>query len=124
MARRIYAGCFRGSLWFLCVLEGPTWRSLPGSPAPQESLWHHMVLFRPPEGADAAFKPIREFRKPLLEVIAPMPYTAMQSLFDALVPPGLQWHWKGHFVNRPSKLAINRHLAAAALGVHLAPGQG
>jgi hypothetical protein len=50
----------------------------------------------PLEGADAAFKPIREFRKPLLEVIAPMPYTAMQSLFDDLVPPGLQWYWKGH----------------------------
>jgi hypothetical protein len=64
----------------------------------------------PPEGADAAFKPVREFRKPLLEVIAPMPYTAMQSLFDDLVPPGLQWYWKGHFVNRPSKEAIDRHL--------------
>jgi hypothetical protein len=64
----------------------------------------------PLEGADAAFKPIREFRKPLLEVIAPMPYTAMQSLFDDLVPPGLRWYWKGHFVNRPSKGAIDRHL--------------
>jgi hypothetical protein len=64
----------------------------------------------PLEGADAAFKPIREFRKPLLEVIAPMPYTAMQSLFDDLVPPGLQWYWKGHFINQPSKEALDRHL--------------
>jgi FAD/FMN-containing dehydrogenase len=39
-----------------------------------------------------------------------MPYTAMQSLFDALVPSGLQWYWKGHFVDRPSKEAVDRHL--------------
>ena len=64
----------------------------------------------PLERADAAFKPVRAFRKPLLEVVGPMPYTAMQSLFDALLPPGLQWYWKGHFVNRPSKEAIDRHL--------------
>jgi hypothetical protein len=64
----------------------------------------------PPEDADAAFKPVRAFRKPLLELVGPMPYTAMQSLFDALVPPGLQSYWKGHFVNRPTKEAINRHL--------------
>jgi FAD binding domain-containing protein/berberine-like enzyme len=64
----------------------------------------------PPERADAAFKPIRAFRRPLLEVVGPMSYPAMQSLFDALIPPGLQWYWKGHFVNRPSKAAIARHL--------------
>jgi FAD binding domain/Berberine and berberine like len=63
-----------------------------------------------PERADAVFKPIREFRKPLLEVVGPMPYTAMQSLFDPLVPPGLQWYWKGHFMGRPTKEAIDRHL--------------
>ncbi len=64
----------------------------------------------PPERADAAFKPVRAFRKPLLEVVGPMPYTAMQSLFDPLVPPGLQWYWKGHFADRPTKEAIDRHL--------------
>jgi FAD binding domain/Berberine and berberine like len=64
----------------------------------------------PPERAEAAFKPIREFRKPILEVVGPMPYIAMQSLFDDLVPSGLQWYWKGHFVNRPTGEAIDRHL--------------
>jgi hypothetical protein len=64
----------------------------------------------PPERAEAAFKPIREFRKPILEVVGPMPYIAMQSLFDDLVPSGLQWYWKGHFVKRPTGEAIDRHL--------------
>src|ERR1700730_1307043 len=90
-------------------------KALPADPFPAHL--HHKNLCGiiwcysgPPEGADAAFKPIREFRKPLLEVIAPMPYTAMQSLFDALVPSGLQWYWKGHFLNRPTKEEIERHL--------------
>ena len=68
----------------------------------------------PPEHADAAFKPIRTYRKPLLEVVGPMPYTAMQSLFDDLVPSGLQWYWKGHFMtDRPKK----RSIATWSLGV-------
>jgi FAD/FMN-containing dehydrogenase len=90
-------------------------KALPADPFPAHL--HHKNLCGiiwcysgPPEDADAAFKPIREFRKPLLEVIAPMPYTAMQSLFDALVPSGLQWYWKGHFLSRPTKGEIDRHL--------------
>ena len=90
-------------------------RAQPGDPFPVHL--HGKILCGiiwcysgPPEHADAAFEPIRAFRKPLLEVVAPMPYTAMQSLFDALVPSGLQWYWKGHFVGRPSKEAIDCHL--------------
>lgn len=90
-------------------------RAQPGDPFPVHL--HGKILCGviwcysgPPERADAAFEPIRAFRKPLLEVVEPMPYTAMQSLFDALVPSGLQWYWKGHFVDRPSKEAIDRHL--------------
>ena len=90
-------------------------RAQPGEPFPVELhgkalcgiIWCYSG---PPEDADAAFKPVRAFRKPLLEVVGPMPYTAMQSLFDALVPPGLQWYWKGHFVDRSSKEAIDVHL--------------
>ena len=90
-------------------------RAQPGDPFPAHL--HGKILCviiwcysGPQDRADAAFKPIRAFRKPLLEVVGPMPYTGMQSLFDALVPPGLQWYWKGHFVDRPSKEAIDRHL--------------
>ena len=25
----------------------------------------------------------------------PMPYPALQTMFDALIPPGLQWYWRG-----------------------------
>ena len=36
--------------------------------------------------------------KPIIDWAQPMPYTALQSLFDALYPKGLQWYWKGDFV--------------------------
>jgi hypothetical protein len=75
-------------------------RAQPGDPFPAHL--HHKNLCGvgwcyagPPENADGAFKCIRAFRKPLLELVGLMPYTAMQNLFDPLVSPGLQWYWKG-----------------------------
>src|SRR4029077_4415906 len=52
----VYANRFRGSVWLLRVLEGPTWRSIPGSPAPQESLWHYLVLLRPSRRCGCCFQ--------------------------------------------------------------------
>jgi len=48
--------------------------------------------------ADKAFEPIRAM-KPLFEHVGPMPYPAVQSLFDGLLPPGLQWYWRADFFN-------------------------
>ena len=58
---------------------------------------------------------------PLLESLPPpifnwmsvMPYPAMQSLFDPLMPKGLQWYWKGDFVRSLPDDAIDVHIAHA-----------
>jgi FAD/FMN-containing dehydrogenase len=34
----------------------------------------------------------------------------LQTLFDALYPPGLQWYWKADFVNELSDKAIDLHI--------------
>ncbi len=34
----------------------------------------------------------------------------MQSMFDGLYPPGLQWYWKGEFVREISDAAIAQHV--------------
>ncbi len=39
-----------------------------------------------------------------------MPYPALNSAFDALVPPGLQHYWKANFVTELSDAAIEAHL--------------
>jgi hypothetical protein len=65
--------------------------------------------------AEEAMKPIRqELPSPLLDWMGPMPFPALQSLFDPLLPKGLQWYWKGDFVKELSDRAIDVHLGHAA----------
>src|SRR2546423_6125886 len=62
------------------------------------------------EGAEEAFRPIREEVGPAaLELLGPMPLPVLNSLFDPLLPPGLQWYWRGDFVNELSDEAIELH---------------
>jgi FAD/FMN-containing dehydrogenase len=60
------------------------------------------------------FRPIREFGPPVLDLVGPLPYPALQSMFDALYPPGLQWYWKGDFVRELSDEAIALHVKYAS----------
>ena len=59
-----------------------------------------------------------------------MPYPAMQTLFDGLLPKGLQWYWKGDYVKELSDEAIAAHLEHAATSpselslMHLYPIDG
>jgi hypothetical protein len=62
------------------------------------------------EQAEATFKPIRSFRPPALDLVGPLPHPALQSLFDPLYPPGLQWYWRADFVNELSDAAIALHV--------------
>ena len=64
----------------------------------------------PEEKADEAFKPVKEFGPPALYGIHPMPFPMLQSAFDALYPPGLQWYWRADFVNELSDEAIAQHV--------------
>lgn len=59
--------------------------------------------------------------------MAPMPYTALQAMFDELLPPGLQWYWRGNFFDRITDAAIDVHakyaenLPTALSTTHLYP---
>lgn len=41
-------------------------------------------------------KPLREFGKPIADIIGPMPYTAWQTVLDPLLTPGARNYWKSH----------------------------
>jgi len=60
----------------------------------------------PLKKAEKVFKPIRSFKKPALDLVGPIPHPALQSLFDPLFPPGLQWYWKADFVRELGDEAI------------------
>ena len=62
------------------------------------------------EKAEEVFAPIRRFGPPALDFVGPLPYPVLQSMFDALYPPGLQWYWSGDFFYDLSDEAIALHI--------------
>ena len=40
----------------------------------------------------------------------PIPFPILQSLFDGLYPPGLQWYWKADFFREISDQAVDLHM--------------
>jgi len=60
--------------------------------------------------ADEVFKPIRQFSPPAMDFAGPIPFPALQSLFDGLYPAGLQWYWKTDFFQELSDKTIDLHL--------------
>jgi FAD/FMN-containing dehydrogenase len=56
--------------------------------------------------AEKVFKPIRAFKQPALDLVGPISHPMVQSMFDALLPPGLLWYWKADFVTTLSDEAI------------------
>lgn len=68
----------------------------------------------PMDKAERAFQPVWAFTTPAFKFLGPMPFPQLQSMFDALYPPGHQWYWKGDFVNDLSDEAITIHLEHGA----------
>ena len=64
----------------------------------------------PLKKAEKVFKPIRKFKKPALDFVGPLPVPALQSMFDSVYPPGMQWYWKADFVNELNDEAIDLHV--------------
>ena len=67
----------------------------------------------PKAKAEKMFKPIRAFKKPALDFAGPMPQPVLNSMFDAIYPPGLQWYWRADFVNELSDESIAQHVRFA-----------
>ncbi len=66
-----------------------------------------------PAKADQVFKPIRAFSPPVMDFAGPIPFPVLQSLFDGLYPPGLQWYWKADFFREITDQAIDLHMKHA-----------
>lgn len=60
--------------------------------------------------ADSFLDSIHSFKTPALDFVGPMPFPALQSMFDALYPPGLCWYWKGDYVSELPDEAIDLHI--------------
>jgi FAD/FMN-containing dehydrogenase len=63
-----------------------------------------------PEEGEKVIQRIRDVAPVVAEHVGSMPYPALNSAFDALVPPGLQHYWKANFVKELTDEAIEAHL--------------
>ena len=59
--------------------------------------------------AEEAFKPILDMN-PEFQHVGEMPYPSIQTLFDGLLPPGLQWYWRADFFNELGPEVQKEHL--------------
>lgn len=79
---------------------------------------------------EAIVEGIKDVAPVVAEHVGPMPYPALNSAFDGLVPAGLQHYWKANFVRELSDAAIEAHLEygprvpAVNSTVHLYPING
>lgn len=64
------------------------------------------------QAGTAAMAPLMEqLPPPLFDWRGDMPFPALQGMFDPFFPPGLQWYWKGAYVNDLPDEAIDEHIA-------------
>ena len=84
----------------------------------------------PHDRAEQVLEPIRAYGSPLLVGLQPMPFTALQSAFDPLLPAGLQWYWKADFFDEITDKAIDVHvkygeqIPTALSAMHMYPIDG
>jgi FAD/FMN-containing dehydrogenase len=67
------------------------------------------------EEGERVVAPIREIAQPVMDMVAPMPYTALQSMLDPAWPRGVQAYFKAEFLTDLDEQAIDklvRHGAA------------
>jgi FAD/FMN-containing dehydrogenase len=92
----------------------------PGPPFPEElhnkTVCGVVCCYSGPQSkAKNILRPLKEFGPPLMYGVGPMPFPALQSAFDGLVPPGLQNYWKADFV---------KDLSDEIIAVHVKHGPG
>lgn len=60
-------------------------------------------------------KPIRDFGSPIVDLVAEMPYAALNSLIDAAVPHGMGRYWKSGFLPEIKDELIDTIMEQAAI---------
>jgi len=58
---------------------------------------------------DELFKPVLALN-PLFAHVGEMPYPSIQTLFDGLLPPGMQWYWRADFFKELGAEVRTQHL--------------
>jgi hypothetical protein len=82
-----------------------------------------------PANFDKLFQPVLD-KNPLFQHVGEMPYPSIQTLFDGLMPPGLQWYWRADFFKelgpeiRAQHLKFGSKIPTPLSQMHLYPISG
>ena len=60
-----------------------------------------------------ALDEVRRIKTPVIDGVGQMEFASFQTLFDPLLPPGMQWYWKGNFIKDLPEEAIQQHVEQA-----------
>jgi len=83
-----------------------------------------------PSKAEEVFKPIRGVAQAAIDYAGPIPFPALNSMFDWIYPPGLQWYWNSDILTELSDKVIDldiefcSQLPSAHSTMHLYPING
>ena len=66
------------------------------------------------EAFDRIVSPLISDVPPLLHAPREIPFPELQSFFDPLYPPGLQWYWRADFMGKFTDEAIREHVRQGA----------
>ena len=94
--------------------------TIPPAPPFPEELWGRKACgivwcyTGPHDRADQVLEPVKTYGSPLLVGLQAMPFSVLQSAFDALYPAGLQWYWRADFFHEISDAAIEVHIKYGA----------
>ncbi len=64
--------------------------------------------------AEEAFAPIRDVAPLAMDFAGPITMPALQSMFDGIYPPGLQWYWNADFFTDLPDQVIDLHIEKSA----------
>ena len=78
-------------------------KELAGAPMVAVALCH---MGSPEEGANQV-QPLRAFAPPAIDGVGPIPYVALQGMFDASAPKGIHAYWKTAYFSDLSDAAID-----------------
>jgi len=75
----------------------------------------------PHEEAERVLQPLREIAEVKAEKVGVMPFPALNSAFDGLVPKGMQHYWKADFITELTDEAIAAHIEHGKKTPHASP---
>lgn len=99
----------------LCVFLGI--KTVPSTDPFPRDIWGRRIVALiicyngPEEAGRAAMQPLHDaLPEPLMNGMSVMQFADLQALFDPLLPKGLQWYWKGDYVDELTDDAIAVHV--------------